>query len=1022
MTYSINITQDILSTADPFQSLSPRALEQFSHFTQMVRYRVGQPILQREQLPAQVVLLCEGEVRLLGCESDHQGPITLQRLQPGSLIGWISLVRGVPCEMAIAATEAIGLTIPADKFLALLDQEPTIANYFNQQPALSEVFELLSLTLQQRADRDRVLSAAGVKTVQDFAVAVLSQTVIYSIPERTARWNGNSSSVGDLHPDWIWLISHCSNHSGMKIGDPVAPTTPIRQLQTAGITRLLGIPTALLAASTPERSLAARSLLSHAEIPYAPEQPPTLDQSEKPRANRTKYPWVRGRGEVDGAIACFQMVGQHLGLPFRRDTIRKVLTHQRQQAGTLSFLHCGAVAELMGLQAQLASVPIQSLKRLQLPALIRWQQSFAVLYEVTPKGMILGVPEIGIVRRQLGELAANSQAIGGEDSTDLTTNHQGLSTVDQIQVLLLQPTAHTPKQKFGLSWLLPFVIRYRRVFIEVLLASFFVQLFGLANPLMTQVIIDKVLVQNSANTLQILGIFLVVIAGFEALLSSLRTYLLVDTTNRIDLALGSELINHLLRLPLRYFERRPIGELASRMGELENIRQFLTNTALSVVMDSVFSILYIIVMVVYSPLLSLVALVSLPIFMGITTLASPLVRRQLRTKAEHNAAAQSYLVEVLSGIQTVKAQNIELRSRWQWQERYARYVSAGFKTVLTATVANSSSQFLSKLSSLLVLWVGAYLVLQGQLTLGQLIAFRIIAGYVTSPLLRLTQLWQNFQETALSLERLGDIIDTPAEATEADQHNIALPAIEGHVTYENVSFRFNPSGPLNLDNINLELPAGAFVGIVGSSGSGKSTLMKLLPRLYSLESGRILIDGYDISKVELYSLRRQVGVVPQDSLLFDGTVQENIALNCPEASTDAIIAAAKVAAAHDFIMSLPNGYNTRVGERGSALSGGQRQRIAIARTVLQNPRLLILDEATSALDYESERQVCLNLAEAFKDRTVFFITHRLSTIRNANVIVMMDRGIVVEQGTHQELMTRKGHYYCLYRQQETISS
>jgi ATP-binding cassette subfamily B protein len=641
-----------------------------------------------------------------------------------------------------------------------------------------------------------------------------------------------------------------------------------------------------------------------------------------------------------------------------------------------------------------------------------------VLYEVTTKGVILGVPEVGIVQRQPNELVANSHHQINEDSLEPTANQQGLSTIDQIQVLLLQPTAHTPKQKFGLSWLLPFMSRYRRVFIEVLLASFFVQLFGLANPLMTQVIIDKVLVQNSANTLQILGIFLVVIAGFEALLSSLRTYLLVDTTNRIDLALGSELINHLLRLPLRYFERRPVGELASRMGELENIRQFLTNTALSVVMDSVFSIVYIVVMVIYSPLLSLVALATLPIFVAITTLVSPLVRRQLRTKAERNAATQSYLVEVLSGIQTVKAQNIELRSRWQWQERYARYVSAGFKTVLTSTAANSSSQFLSKLSSLLVLWVGAYLVLQGKLTLGQLIAFRIIAGYVMSPLLRLTQLWQSFQETALSLERLGDIIDTPAEAAEDDQYNIALPAIQGNVTYENVSFRFNPSGALNLDNINLDLPAGAFVGIVGMSGSGKSTLMKLLPRLYPLESGRILIDGYDISKVELYSLRRQVGIVPQDSLLFDGTVQENIALNCPDASTDAIIAAAKVAAAHDFIMTLPNGYNTRVGERGSALSGGQRQRIAIARTVLQNPRLLILDEATSALDYESERQVCLNLAEAFKDRTVFFITHRLSTIRNANVILMMDRGIIAEQGTHQELMARKGHYYCLYRQQE----
>ncbi|MBD2020207.1 peptidase domain-containing ABC transporter, partial [Leptolyngbya sp. FACHB-36] len=542
-------------------------------------------------------------------------------------------------------------------------------------------------------------------------------------------------------------------------------------------------------------------------------------------------------------------------------------------------------------------------------------------------------------------------------------------------------------QKFGLNWFLPSLHKYRRVLLEVFVASFFVQLFGLANPLITQVIIDKVLVQNSPNTLQVLGIFLVVIAIFEAVLTSVRTYLFVDTTNRIDLALGSEIIDHLLRLPLRYFERRPVGELATRVNELENIRQFLTGTALTVVLDAVFSVIYIVVMFIYSWVLALVALATLPLFMVLTAGVSPIVRRQLRTKAERNAEAQSYLVEVLSGIQTVKAQNIELRSRWQWQERYAKYVSAGFRTVATSTTASSTSHFLNQLSGLLVLWVGAYLVLQGTLTLGQLIAFRIIAGYVTSPLLRLTQLWQNFQETALSLERLGDIIDTPTEADDLDRQNIPMPVIEGTVKYDNVSFRFNPSGPMQLNNVTLEFPSGVFVGIVGQSGSGKSTLMKLLPRLYPLESGRILIDGYDISKVELYSLRQQVGIVPQDTLLFEGTVQENIALNAPDASAEEIIAAAKIAAAHEFIMNLPNGYNTRVGERGSSLSGGQRQRVAIARTILQNPRLLILDEATSALDYDSERQVCLNLADAFEGRTVFFITHRLSTIRNADIIL-----------------------------------
>ncbi|MGL5032761.1 MAG: peptidase domain-containing ABC transporter, partial [Microcystaceae cyanobacterium] len=582
----------------------------------------------------------------------------------------------------------------------------------------------------------------------------------------------------------------------------------------------------------------------------------------------------------------------------------------------------------------------------------------------------------------------------------------------------LQLSKETPQERFGLQWFIPSLKKYKRVLIEVFVASFFVQLFGLANPLMIQVIIDKIIVQNSQDTLHVLGIFLLIIALFEAILTTLRTYLFVDTTNRIDMSLGSEIIDHLLRLPLRYFEKRPVGEISTRVNELENIRQFMTGTALTVVLDSIFSVIYIVVMIVYSPVLTLVALGIVPLFVLLTLVFSPLIRQQLRAKAERNAETQSFLVEVMSGIQTVKAQNIELRSRWQWQDRYSRYMGAGFKTVVTSTLASSTSHFLNQLSGLLVLWVGAYMVLKGDLTLGQLIAFRIIAGYVTSPILRLTQLWQNFQETALSLERLADIVDTPQES-EKDRFNIPMPEVSGAVKFENISFRFKPHGPLNLNNINIAFPAGTFVAIVGQSGAGKSTLTKLLSRLYEPEGGRILLDGYDISKVELYSLRRQIGVVPQESLLFDGTVQENIALTNPDASTEQIIKAAQTAAAHEFIMTLSNGYNTRVGERGSALSGGQRQRIAIARSVLQRPQILVLDEATSALDYATEQQVCLNLGQAFRHHTVFFITHRLSSVRSADVIVMMDSGAVVEQGSHEELMALKGRYYYLYMQQGT---
>ncbi|WVX21405.1 peptidase domain-containing ABC transporter [Synechococcus elongatus IITB6] len=725
--------------------------------------------------------------------------------------------------------------------------------------------------------------------------------------------------------------------------------------------------------------------------------PDLYDDSQR----NQKFPVERGNDPVSEAQACLKMIARSLQIPFRRDQIQRVVEEQYRRLKAISLQELAVLLEMQALRSQILQLRLVDLARVPLPALIAWEEGHAVLYAVDATSITLVDPRQGLLKLSL----ADFQQRWGNAGT----------------VLLATKTQFTQSQRFGLSWFWPSIKRYRVRLIEVLIASLVVQLFTLANPLIIQQVIDKVIGQGSLNNLNSFALLLVILGIFQGLLTSLRTYLFADTTNRIDLKLGSDIIDHLLKLPLRYFERRPVGELSSRVQELEKIRSFLTGTALTTVMDAMFSVIYILVMFFYSWFLTVVALSTVPVFVGITFFASPIVRRQLREKAERNAETQSQLVEVLSGIQTVKAQNIELKARWQWQERYARYIASGFRNINTSTTASSLTGFFNQLSGLLVLWVGVYLVFDNQMSLGQLIAFRIISGYVTQPLLRLAQLWQNFQETGLSLERLADIVDTPQESDSDDQGKIPMPMITGKVEVRNLSFRFGEQGPLQLSNVSLEIPAGEFVGIVGQSGSGKSTLMKLLPRLYLPLEGEILIDGYDISKVELYSLRRQIGIVPQDSLLFQGTVEENISLTKPNATTDEIITASKIAGAHDFIMTLPLGYNTRVGERGGSLSGGQRQRIAIARTVLQNPQLLILDEATSALDYDTERQVSINLQQHFRGRTVFFITHRLSTVRHADRIIVMDKGAMVEQGSHDELMELRGRYYCLYRQQDALN-
>ncbi|MBW4605014.1 MAG: peptidase domain-containing ABC transporter [Calothrix sp. FI2-JRJ7] len=982
--------KEFIASIFPFNNLPQNVLENLLSKMQFLRYRMGQVIVTRGVMPQQIGIILEGQARLLGYEPERQNPITLKLLQPGEVLGWVSHARGIACETVIASTEVICANLPIADFLTVVKREPAFAEALRSRVALIEVYELLLEELSRRANGDT-------------DVAKLAQTVLEVAVVRTI----SSRKLSRLHLDseLLWLVS-ASDVTEFSVGSSLEYLEGRLQDQsveynfsTNANLRLLGIPKYLLPSPSVSKLTPVTADSWPSEIPYAQEI--STSRESKKQLKREKYPYIRGRGPQDAALACFQMLSHYFHIPFRRDTLRRVVAKQYERTGGLSLQFCAAVAELMGLTTKMVQMPVSALTKVQPPVMISWQDSFAIIYKTSVSELLIAVPEMGLLRRKPRDFAKIWGNVG--------------------EVLLLQPTKETPKSRFGLSWFAPALRRHRKVLIEVLIASIVVQVFGLVNPLATQVIIDKVLVGNSPDTLEVLGIFLIVIAVVEAVLTAVRTQLFVDTTNRIDLSLGSEVINHLLRLPLSYFERRPVGELATRVGELENIRSFLTGTALTVVMDAVFSVIYILVMAIYSWLLTLVALATVPLFALLNLIVSPVMRRQLQEKAERNAETHSYLVEVMAGMQTVKAQNLELRSRWQWQERYARYISAGFKTISTQTTAGSVSNFLNKLSSLLVLWVGAYLVLtsNGKFTLGQLIAFRIIAGYVTSPLLRLVQLWQNFQQVALSLQRLSDILDTPQETEISDKQNILMPAITGSVSYENVSFSFRANGSMQLCNINLHFPPGSFVGIVGQSGSGKSTLLKLLPRLYEPKTGKILIDGYDISKVELYSLRRQIGVVLQDTLLFDGTVRENIALACPDASDEEIINAAKVAFAHDFIMSLPNGYNTQVGERGSGLSGGQKQRIAIARTVLQNPQLLILDEATSALDYNAEAQVCRNLATAFQRKTVFFITHRLGTIRHADIILMMDQGAVVEQGTHEELMALKGYYYCLYQQQET---
>ncbi|OIN52719.1 type I secretion system permease/ATPase [Pseudomonas costantinii] len=587
------------------------------------------------------------------------------------------------------------------------------------------------------------------------------------------------------------------------------------------------------------------------------------------------------------------------------------------------------------------------------------------------------------------------------------------------ELLLVRSESGLPGEtsRFDFTWFIPAIVKYRKLLGEVLLVSFALQLFALVTPLFFQVVMDKVLVHHGLTTLDVIAAGLLGIMLFESALSGLRSYVFAHTASRIDVELGSRLFRHLINLPLAYFQARRVGDSVARVRELENIRSFLTGNAITLLLDVLFSVVFVLVMFYYSGWLTLIVLLSLPLYVLVSLFITPLLRARLQDSFTRGAENQAFLVETVNGIDTVKSMAVEPQAIRKWDNQMAAYVAAGFKTQTLSTLANESVGLIGKLVTVATLWLGARLVIDGQLSVGELIAFNMLAGRVSGPIMRLAQLWTSFQQTGVSVQRLGDILNTRTELSQATRS--ALPPLRGQIEFDQVHFRYRADGSEVLRGVSLHIAAGEVIGVVGRSGSGKSTLTRLLQRLYVPERGRVLVDGMDLALADVSSLRRQIGVVLQDNMLFNRSIRENIALSDPGAPLEAVMHAARMAGAHEFILELPEGYDTMVGEHGTSLSGGQRQRVAIARALIGNPRILIFDEATSALDYESERIIQQNMQSICAGRTVIIIAHRLSAVRDAHRILVVDRGQIVEQGSHAELLTHQaGHYSRLHRMQQ----
>src|SRR5579872_6002554 len=663
--------------------------------------------------------------------------------------------------------------------------------------------------------------------------------------------------------------------------------------------------------------------------------------------------------------------------------------------GVTEMLRC---ARDLGLKTRAVTSAWGRLSRVALPAIAeRNDGSFLILGRVSGDGALVQDPALG---RPLLMTRADLESVWS----------------GRLVVMTRRASLGELARRFDVTWFLQAMGKYRRILTEVVVASFFLQVFALITPLFFQVVTDKVLVHRGLTTLDVLVIGLLAVSLFESLLGALRTYVFSHTTNRIDVELGARLFRHLMALPIAYFEARRAGDSVARVRELENIRNFLTSSALTLVIDLVFTFVFLAVMFYYAPFLTWVVIASFPFYIAISAGVTPLFRRRLDEKFNRGAENQAFLVESVSGIETLKAMAVEPQMQRRWEEQLAGYVGSSFDVLSLGNWTSQCVQFISKIVTALTLYFGAHLVIEGQLTVGELIAFNMLAGRVAQPVLRLAQLWQDFHQARVSIARLGDILNTTPEPM-FDASRAALPPIKGSITFDHISFRYRVDTPLALQDVSLKVSAGQVIGIVGPSGSGKSTLTKLVQRLYVPESGRILIDGIDLTVADVAWLRRQIGSVLQENVLFNRSIRENIALADPGMSMERVIAAAELAGAHEFILGLPDGYNTIVGERGASLSGGQRQRIAIARALVTDPKILIFDEATSALDYESENIIQRNMRKISTGRTVLIIAHRLSAVRHADRIITIESGRLVEDGTHDELINKAGRYAALHQMQ-----
>ena len=983
--------------------------------------RIEKPLNQSIDKPQYLYLIVQGKVRLLGFDQHKKREVSLQLLSAGDSFGGEPLLSEDFLPYRAIATSQVQVAR-----IALQELQP----WLERLPSLKET------CLQATKKRQRLIFLKTLTELRSLPSVHLQQLCLY-IQEKQIAAGESLAQATPAEAGRFWLRRGQLKSEQLKVGNawgypestpakcdaqtdlliyqlpkqawsdraiaPVLATTFGKsESKIVPATRLRNLSSSAVTAQQPliESAASNGNGSSPSAIP-AQRQTESAVEFPKPLQARRRllsgFPFVEQQSSSDCGAACLAMVSQYWGKRFSINSLRELAGIGRSGASLKSL---AKAAESLGYEARPVRASLSRLVDQTNPWIAHWQGDHYIV-----------VHKIKGDRVWVADPAQGKQLLSRQKFLEEWTGY----------ALLLDPTQQLqaiPNEKRTLGRFLNVLLPYRSLGLQIILISLLIQIFGLVTPLFTQIILDRVVVNRSLTTLHVFAVGLLLFGIWAIALSSIRQYLLSYLSNRLDLTMIGGFIRHTLMLPLKFFEDRHVGDILTRVSENQKIQRFLINQVVLAWLDFLMGFVYFGLMLYYNWQLTLLVMALIPPIVILTLGATPLLRRISREVFNQAAEQNSALVETITGVATVKATASERELRWRWEDRLTSFLNARFRGQKLGINLEAASGLINTLGSTALLWYGAMLVIQDQLTIGQFVAFNMLVGEVLAPVLILANLWDELQEVLISVERLNDVFSTQPEETPGNPM-LVLPRLRGDVRFENVTFRYSKDQETNtLQALSFEVKAGQTVAIVGRSGSGKSTLAKLLQGLYYPDSGRIWVDGHDIRHVSPQSLRSQLGVVPQECFLFSGTILENITLYRPEFTLEQAVDAAKLAEAHAFIQAMPLGYKSPVGERGATLSGGQRQRIAIARAILGNPRILILDEATSSLDTESERRFQQNLARLSRDRTTLIIAHRLSTVRNAECILVLDRGLLIQQGTHEELMADEGGlYYHLAQQQ-----